>query len=205
MSSILNIKNGSFGYPGTTVVKEVYFTLSRGEFVTLEGENGSGKSTLIRTILGTLPLLSGNISWSITQQDIGYIPQDMSLDRSAPATAFEVVLTAFPFGRGKKVEKKAMDALELVGLAGCALHRYGTLSGGQRRRVLFARALATNPLCLILDEPTVNMDSETEKELGLLLHDLVTRENRTVLTTSHVTEWITHSRTCRIVSGRFYG
>lgn len=204
MSKLLEIVHGNFGYEGVPIVSDVNFTLSAGEFVILEGANGAGKSTFIRSILGTLSPISGEIIWTISPNEISYIPQDMTLDPSAPATALDVVLTAFPRG-GRKVKERAKAALKQVGLEERTTHRYGTLSGGQRRRVLFARALATDPLCLILDEPTANMDSATENELGRLLHRMVKEENRTVLTTSHVTEWVNHSRSCKIESGRFHG
>jgi ABC-type Mn2+/Zn2+ transport system ATPase subunit len=200
---LFSIQNGVCGYGDTAVVSSVNLSLHRGEFVILEGENGSGKSTLIKTVLGYLPSLGGDFSWHTPQTEVGYVPQDISLDLSAPASVMDVVLTSFPFG-GKKCRAKAREALELVGLSDRVSHRFGTLSGGQRRRVLFARALAPKPACFILDEPTVNMDSETEAELGSLLHRLVTEENRAVIATSHVTEWVNHSRRCRIQEGLFY-
>lgn len=205
MSKLLEIIDVNFGYDGVPIVTDVNFSLNRGEFVILEGANGTGKSTMIRSMLGTLPLISGDIKWHISQDKIGYIPQDMTLDQSAPATALEIVLTAFPLRCGRKAKQSAEKALQKVGLENMSRQRYGTLSGGQRRRVLFARALATDPICLILDEPTANMDKETEKELGVLLHSLVEKENRTVFTTSHVTHWVNHSRTCKIESGRLHG
>jgi len=202
-SHLLHIEDGCCGYGDTTIVSSVNFILKRGEFVILRGENGSGKSTLIKTLLGYIPSLGGTFHWSVPQTDVGYVPQDISLDLSAPASALDVVLTAFPFG-GKGLKEKASKALKMVGLGDKLNHRFGTLSGGQRRRVLFARALAPEPACFILDEPTVNMDKETEAELGKLLHKLVTEENRSVIATSHVTEWLNHSRQCDITEGVFY-
>lgn len=204
MNKLLTIENGVCGYDGTAVVSSVNFELAHGDFVILEGANGSGKSTLIKTLLGTLAPISGCFTWNISQEQVGYVPQDIALDQAAPATALDVVLTAFPLG-GKEAKKLALESLELVGLGDRSSHRFGTLSGGQRRRVLFARALAPKPPVLILDEPTVNMDSATEAELGTLLHRLVSEENRAVLATSHVTEWLNHSRRISIEQGVFNG
>ncbi len=204
MSELLKISDGVCGYDSTVIVSGVNLTLNSGEFVILEGENGSGKSTLIKTVLGYIPPISGNFDWAISQQSTGYVPQDISLDLSAPATALDVVMTAF-LKRHKESTKQAEAALDMVRLSSKRDQRFGTLSGGQRRRVLFARALVTQPDLFILDEPTVNMDKETESELGKLLHHLVVSEGKSVLATSHIAEWLNHSRRCTISEGTFYG
>ena len=180
------------------------FELCAGEFVILEGANGSGKSTIIRTILGTQVSLGGSFTWNIPQEKIGVVPQDLPIDQSLPVTALDLVLTAFLSG-GKAARSQAMLALEQVGMESLAHRRFGELSGGQRRRVLFARALATDPACLILDEPTVNMDAETELALGELLHRMVTVEQKCVLATSHVTAWMNGSRVLRVEGGTVHG
>ncbi len=203
MSELLTISNGVCGYGADVILSKVNLKLCSGEFVILEGENGSGKSTLIKTLLGYIPQLGGEFNWAISQKSIGYVPQDIALDLSAPASALDVVSTAF-LKREKRSREAALEALEKVGLDGKENHRFGTLSGGQRRRVLFARALATNPACFILDEPTVNMDKTTEAELGNLIHQLVTQEKKAVIATSHITEWLNHSRRCEIREGVFY-
>ncbi len=202
--TLLSIKEGICGYGDTKIVSQVNLTLSEGEFLILEGENGSGKSTMIKTLLSLIPPLGGEFIWHIPQSRVGYVPQDLELDLSAPASALDVVETAFLF-RHKDNRAKATNSLQLVGLDGKELQRFGTLSGGQRRRVLFARALASEPSCFILDEPTVNMDKETEAELGNLLHALVYKEQRSVIATSHVTAWLQHSHHCEIREGVFYG
>ncbi len=203
MNKLLTITEGSCGYNSKVIVSGVNLTLHSGEFIILEGDNGSGKSTLIKTLLGLLPSIDGAFNWNIDQSSIGYVPQDISLDLSAPASALDVVSTSFLW-RGKNQKSDAQDALHKVGLQGKEHQRFGTLSGGERRRVLFARALVTNPDCFILDEPTVNMDKATESELGTLLHELVTVQNKAVIATSHVTEWVNHSRCCSIKDGKFY-
>lgn len=200
----LEVKDLSCGYGKKVILSDVELSLHRGEFIILEGENGSGKSTFLKTLLGNLKPLSGAYHWSLSQKDIAYVPQDIFLDLSAPATALDIVLTAFPLhGFGHK--RAALDALRSVDLWEQRKERFGKLSGGQRRRVLFARALAQNPQAFILDEPTVNMDKETEGMLGKLIHKLVTKENKAVIATSHVTEWIKHSRKCVLKEGKLHG
>ncbi len=198
---LLSVREGRCGYGSAEIVTGVRFDLFSGDFLILEGENGSGKSTLLKTLLGYLPPLSGAFDWKISPREIGYVPQDIALDLAAPATALEVVQTNLAFS-GTRAD--ALAALALVGVAPQATQRFGTLSGGQRRRVLFARALAQNPTCFVLDEPTVNMDRETEAALGLLLHKQVTEHGRAVIATSHVREWLSHSRRCEIKEGLFY-
>jgi ABC-type Mn2+/Zn2+ transport system ATPase subunit len=203
-NELLQVTDGVCGYGATPVVSAVNCTLARGDYIVLEGTNGSGKSTLLKTLLGYLPALKGSITWQISPSEVGYVPQDIFLDLSAPASAMDVVLTAFPFG-GRGVRESARKALHTAGIGDKANHRFGTLSGGQRRRVLFARALAPQPSCFILDEPTVNMDQKTEADMGILLHRLVTQQNRAVIATSHVTEWISQARRWEIREGVFHG
>lgn len=203
-NSLLEVSALSCGYGTTTVLKECHFSLKEGEFVILEGENGSGKSTFLKTLLGYLKPLGGNFKWNLNATDIAYVPQDIFLDLSAPASAMDIVLTAFPL-LGKKQKSAALEALKEVNLLDQKKARFGKLSGGQRRRVLFARALAQNPRAFILDEPTVNMDKETEAMLGKLIHKLVTKEKKAVIATSHVTEWVSHSRKCFIKEGQLHG
>ncbi len=199
----LTVRDGLCGYGSKRVVADVNFTVKSGEFWVVDGDNGAGKSTLIKTMLGVIKPLAGSFSWSIKPNEIAYIPQDISLHTSAPATALDVVLTAFLLYK-KGAKKCALQALRDVGLYDVRHQRFGKLSGGQRRRVLFARALASNPLCFILDEPTVHMDSSTENILGQMLHTLVVQKQKSVIATSHSTEWVSSALRCSIEEGRLY-
>jgi zinc transport system ATP-binding protein len=155
----------------TDVLRGVDFTLDRGEFVVLLGPNGSGKSTLVKTMLGAVRLAGGSRfvfgeaperfrGWDL----IGYVPQRSSAAAGVPATVEEVVLS----GRAAKVgllgrygaqdRTAAARALELVDLADLARLRVEELSGGQQQRVLIARALATDPTVLVMDEPVASVD-----------------------------------------------
>lgn len=203
-NALLTVHNLSCGYGKKTILQDVELTLHKGEFIILEGENGSGKSTLLKTLLGYLKPLTGTFDWTIPQKEIAYVPQDIFLDLSAPASALDIVLTAYPL-RGSGHKQAAIDALKMVDLYHERKNRFGKLSGGQRRRVLFARALAQNPKVFVLDEPTVNMDKESETMLGKLIHKLVTKQDKSVIATSHVTEWVNHSRRCVLQKGKLHG
>jgi ABC-type Mn2+/Zn2+ transport system ATPase subunit len=163
-----------------------------GEFVALVGSNGSGKTTLLRGLLGFLPPLAGRVERRPGLR-IGYVPQRETLDPLYPLSAWQVARIGswrdLPFWRfasaGERSRTRA--ALEACQAADLAPRRYAELSSGQRQRVLLARALASDPELLLLDEPTAGIDPEAERGILDLLGRL--RETRTVSTwivTHHV-------------------
>ncbi|MEA4860149.1 High-affinity zinc uptake system ATP-binding protein ZnuC [bioreactor metagenome] len=189
---VLHFHDVSFSYPHLTVLEEVGFHVHEGEFIALVGPNGSGKTTLLKLILGleqpksgTIELLGQNPSKARVQ--IGYVPQHASYDPSFPISVLEVVKMGMVEARGRQPKEKlrqlALEALHQVELASLADRPYSDLSGGQRRRVLVARALASKPNMLILDEPAANMDKESEQRLYETLAKL--KGKTTVLIVTH--------------------
>jgi zinc transport system ATP-binding protein len=177
----------SFSYGETAILSHISFDVKRGEFIGIIGPNGGGKSTLLKLILGFLTPTSGTLE--VTDHNISYVPQNMKFDRHFPISCMEVVLQGclkdltwsgcFP----KSSEEKAKAALEQVGLASYAAHPFGKLSGGQQQRVLIARALASQPKLLLLDEPTANLDAKSEKEIFEILKTL--KSEMTILMVTH--------------------
>ncbi len=183
-----------FAYRGEPIFTGANLTVQRKEFAAIVGPNGGGKTTLLRLLLGLLKYESGTIrvlgrSPEQARTAIGYIPQQSELDLDFPITAMEVVLAGCLsehrwFGPYSKRNKRAaLDALAEVGLAELAGRSPVTLSGGQQRRVLIARALVGTPELLLLDEPTANLDPVAEQELYALLRKL--NERLTVVVVSH--------------------
>ncbi len=198
MNEILTVENLNFDYSDTTVLRNVNFSLHKGDFLGIIGSNGAGKSTLIKLILGMLPYNHGKISVfgediSKVRKKVGYVPQKAnSFNTDFPATVREVVMAnlysqAGLFARvGKKYDEKLKTVLKTVGMEGYENHMIGRLSGGQQQRVFIARALICEPELLLMDEPTVGVDAHSVKDIMKLICEL-NKQGLTVVMTNHDT------------------
>ena len=207
MTKLVEIHNASFGYGSgrnfITIVSDVALSLSLGEFLLLVGPNGCGKSTIIRGIFDLVTCAKGTVQWHISQHEIGYIPQESNIDHDIPATALDVVCSAQP-AAWSKGRNEGMVVLESVGMTQYAATRFGMLSGGQKRRVLLARALFGRPKLLVLDEPTVNTDKETEKNIERILMDLCAAQNVGILATTHSETWAQAAKRLHVERGTLH-
>lgn len=194
---VIELRHVSFGYADRAVVRSIDLDVRPGEVVALLGPNGSGKSTLVRGLLGLTDQLGGEATVlgqplrDLSERyRIGYVPQRHTLSGSVRATVEEVVAVGrLPhqgwFVRRTPQDRRAItEALELVGLAERAGDDVSTLSGGQQRRVLIARALAAEPDLLIMDEPTAGVDEASQRVLAEVLRRL-TASGRTLLIVTH--------------------
>lgn len=168
---LIQLNNLSIGYKKTVLASEMNLQLEANQIICLLGANGCGKTTLLKTILGLLPALSGEIllqnrphfEWSQKQlaQFIGYVPQVHHLFHF---TVQEVVLMGRTahlswYSTPKKSDIDiAEQCLDTLGIAHLSQRFYHQISGGERQLVLIARALAQQPSFLIMDEPTSNLD-----------------------------------------------
>jgi zinc transport system ATP-binding protein len=196
--SVIEIDGVSFSYDNKNVIDQLSFNILQRDFVGLAGSNGAGKTTLLRMIVGLLKPTGGDIrlfGQSIAQfkdwERIGYVPQKNSLNPLFPATVREVVLSGL-YGRKKMFSrvgaadmKKCGDALHALGIEDLSHRRIGQLSGGQQQRVFLARSLINNPDLLILDEPTVGIDAETQKDFFHMIRHMHLHHNITFLIVSH--------------------
>ncbi|MBN2226462.1 MAG: metal ABC transporter ATP-binding protein [candidate division Zixibacteria bacterium] len=184
----------SFAYGRTAIFNHADLHIPYNELVWIVGPNGGGKTTLLKLVLGLLAPDSGTIRVlggppSAARSRIGYMPQDATLDMRFPISVRDVALmgrlgNGHTFGRFSKHDLGAADrALEMVGLQDVRRRAFSELSGGQLRRLLIARALASEPELLILDEPTANLDALVARELHDLLISL--SRNMTVVMVSH--------------------
>jgi len=197
----------SFAYGDFTVLENASFHIHQGEFTALVGPNGSGKTTVLKLILGLERPATGRITLfgaaartantpSAWRNRLGYVPQQPPADRSFPITVRDVVRMGLlhpsrGYGDGARAAaaRVAVDeAMEQADIAGLAAKPWRALSGGQRRRTLVARALATRPEILILDEPTANMDEESESRLFETLGKLKGRA--TILIVTHDRDFV---------------
>jgi len=192
--AVIALRDVSFAYGDIPVLERVSLRLERGCFMALVGPNGGGKSTLVRLLLGLLKPDSGEVSVlgrspAEAARLIGYVPQFAHYAREVPMSARELVLQG-RLGRRAwwrwldAADRRAADAaLDAAGVLDLASRPIGSLSGGQLQRVLLARALATEPQLLLLDEPTAHVDTRAENSLFERLAAL--RERMSILMVSH--------------------
>lgn len=189
----------SFGYrAGVRVLEDVSLEVAAGEFVAIAGPNGGGKTTLLRLVLGLERPAAGTVrvfgqpsGRGSDGMRIGYLPQRARLIGEAPVTVREVVSTgrlapAGIWGPLRRADREVVArAIATVGLAGRADAPLRTLSGGMQQRALIAKALASEPTLLALDEPTTGVDAESQESLGVLLEELRSELSVTILYVSH--------------------
>lgn len=191
---VIELKNVWAGYEDDLILEDVNFKVYKGDYVGLIGPNGGGKTTLIRVILGLIKPMRGEVwvmgkSVQSGRRHIGYVPQVPSEDKAFPASVWDVVR----MGRlghknlmsyySKEDDGIVEEKLRWVGMLDYRNRAIGDLSGGQRQRVHIARALATEPTILLLDEPTASVDAEASTNLYDLLRRL--NEKVTILLISH--------------------
>jgi zinc transport system ATP-binding protein len=188
----------SFAYNGELVLSDVSVDVGRGEFVALVGPNGSGKTTLLKVILGLLRPTSGRATLFGEDPEsfrdrwrLGYVPQRPQLAGGLPATVEEIVTTG-RLARGRwwrrlrATDHEAIDhALRIVELDGLRDRRVSELSGGQQQRAFIARALASEPELLVLDEPIAGVDAEAQGRFRDALVHHVRVHDGSVLLVSH--------------------
>jgi zinc transport system ATP-binding protein len=172
---LLDVDTLTVSLGGQPVLSDVSFCIHAGEFVGLIGPNGAGKTTLLKVILGLQRQNAGKVQ--IATRRIGYIPQRAAIHNGqVPMSVLEVVGLSSPAG--------AEQALEEVGMGEFAERQFTNLSGGQQQRVLIAKALASEPEVLILDEPTTGIDERSQTEFYEILQHLQAK-GITIIMVSH--------------------
>lgn len=194
---------------GHTALHDVNFHIPAGTVTGLVGVNGAGKSTLFKALMGILPVQKGNIrlmghTIKQAQQEnlVSYVPQAEDVDWSFPILVRDVVMMGRYGHMGFMRRPKSADvvavnqALTRLGMVDFADRQIGQLSGGQRKRVFLARALAQESQIILLDEPFTGVDVTTERIIMKLMHEL-RDEGRVLLVSTHnlgsVTEMCDHT------------
>jgi ABC-type multidrug transport system, ATPase component len=199
-------------YREKVAVDDISFSVGDGGVFAFVGTNGAGKSTTIGCLTTVLPFDAGTVlvggrdvrrEGESVRESIGVVFQESLLDPLLTARE-----NLFMRGRLARVGRAALDARigelsELIGLDEFLDHRYGRLSGGQRRRVDIARALLHEPAVLFLDEPTAGLDPASRALVWRTLHELSARGDLTIfLTTHYLEETEEAARVCIIDDGR---
>lgn len=191
---IFECKDVTLGYENKVVAKNLNFKIDQGDYLCVVGENGTGKSTLIKTLLGLIKPLNGEVIANVqgkNHKGVGYLPQQTQAQKDFPASVWEVVLSGVlnndhrcPFynKKDKAETEKNMEKLNILDLK---KRCYRELSGGQQQRVLLARALCATDSVLILDEPVTGLDPAASMEFYETIKDLNKKENVTIIMVSH--------------------
>ena len=182
---------------GYQALKEVSFSLNKGVIAALVGINGSGKSTLFKAIMGFVPLANGEIRLlgldtesALRKNLIAYVPQNEEIDWDFPILVEDVVMMGrYGHMNWLRMPKKedfdiVLSSLERVGMSEYLKRQIGELSGGQKKRVFLARALAQKSEVILLDEPFTGIDVKSEEEIVLLLSNL-RDEGKVILIATH--------------------
>ena len=190
---LVSLRNVAVCYDDFTALEGVALDVYADDFLGIIGPNGGGKTTLVKAVVGALSY-SGKIEFSpemyrAGRRLIGYMPQQTSFDTSFPISVLELVMSGLQSERGfhsrygADDRRKALELLEMAGIADLADRQIGEISGGQLQRALLCRAIIIEPKLLILDEPANFVDNRFENELYTLLRKL--NERMAVVMVSH--------------------
>lgn len=190
--TLLSFEDITLGYGSTKVVEHLSFQVNEGDYLCIIGENGSGKSTLMKTCLGLIQPISGNIvlGGGLKPTDIGYLPQQAAIQRDFPASCKEIVLSGClnqcglrPF-YSKEEKREAVRNIKKMGISHLSKRCYSELSGGQQQRVMLARALCAAKKILLLDEPAAGLDPKVTAEMYALIQQL-NKSGMTIMMITH--------------------
>lgn len=203
--TIIELDRVCFAYNTEEVIKDVSLEIHKGDYVGIVGPNGGGKTTLLKLMLGILKPNSGKVKLFGTDirefkdwSKIGYVPQKTYIEMNFPVTVEEMVAMGRYGKQGlfrlptKEDKEKTHEALKQVDMLGYKNRQINDLSGGQQQRVFIARALASEPEIIFLDEPTVGVDVKTQKQFYALLRRLNKELDLTLVLVTHELDVVAH-------------
>lgn len=181
----------SIAYGRQAVVHDAFLEIPRGALLPFVGPNGAGKTTLLRAILGLLRPCAGEIRTPFAEKPAGYVPQQKNVDPLYPVSTRQIVaMGLYPeLGAWKRPNPEQRQRLEAalvrLDLQNHQRKTFGELSGGMKQKALLARALVSGAEVFVLDEPTSELDEETERDVLVHLVALARDEGKTILLAHH--------------------
>lgn len=181
MNHLIEFKNVTLGYGNNIILSNLNFSIEKGDFLGLVGPNGAGKTTVLRSIIGTLKPMTGEILLHTNKSSrttFGYVPQRDVIDPIMPFTVEDIVMMGryshlgiikFPTPRENRLLTECLQQADIENLR---YQSFKDLSGGQKQRTLIARALISEPEILVLDEPTSGMDLSSRQSILSLIKKL---------------------------------
>lgn len=191
--ALISSKNVYLSYENNSVVEDLNFEVSKGDYLCIVGENGSGKSTLVKSILGLKSTAKGHLHFGdgLKSKEIGYMPQQTTVQKDFPASVYEVVLSGCITAKngsvffGKKLKQTAEENMKKLDIYDIRNKCFRELSGGQQQRVLLARAFCATKKLLLLDEPVTGLDPVATAEFYELIDKINKEFGITVVMVSH--------------------
>lgn len=189
---LIELKDVTVRYDRRDVIRNVNFTLYKGDFVAISGPNGGGKTTLLRTLLKLLKPTEGTVEYfrndrRVSYLPIGYLPQKNNIDTRFPITVSRAVRSGQIrglFGRlPEGADERFAEVVKLCGISDYLDRNIGNLSGGQLQRTLLARAIVLRPEIIVLDEPLSYVDKNFERQIYSIMERLA--ETTTIVLVSH--------------------
>ena len=185
--------DAAIGYDGKKIAEGISFEVESGDFLCIVGENGSGKTTFMKTLLGLNKVISGKIEFTdrVTGNKLGYLPQQSEEKRDFPITVEEVVRSGCVGSLGfrpfltRSQKQTARDNMFRLGITSLAKTPFGRLSGGQKQKVLLARALCAVDDIILLDEPVSGLDPKATEDMYALVKELNENHGVTVIMITH--------------------
>ncbi len=207
---IITCSDVCIAYGRQDVLRGINLEIPHGAFLPFTGPNGSGKTTLLRAMLGLVPVRCGTIATPFSERPAGYVPQHRVIDPLYPVSVRQIAeMGLYPQRRRfrpltRRQKQAAAEALEQLGMAEHLHKNFRELSGGMKQKVLIARALVCEPDVIIMDEPTSELDEQSEKDVLTHLMRLNRESGKTVLMVHHDLERMKKlTRTvCRVGRGK---
>ena len=194
MNKVAKFNDVRLCYENVCAIESATFDIPSNKLTAFVGPNGGGKTTIIKLLIGLLKPNEGDIKVN-GKISMGYVPQEYTFDKCFPITVKEMVLSGtiesniHPYFKySKEKNERAINAIKIAGLLDVEKRGINQLSGGQLKRTVIARALATGAEIIVLDEPDSNLDSRAVKELYELLNKL--KETKTIVVISHNLDYI---------------